>query len=107
MQAVHHSGTTIITLYACIYFIIYIAAVVMELLVLGCPDLADPPNGEIDFNPDPTAPFEPGTEAYYSCDKGFVLSGEDTLVCGTDFAWTGNIPSCERKCSLYVWVTFS
>lgn len=35
-----------------------------------------------------------GSTATYSCDYGYVLTGEDVLSCGLGGEWTGKPPSC-------------
>ena len=67
--------------------------------VLGCEDLPDPNNGNIDFILDETAPFEVGTRGCYHCDRGYSLMGGDyERVCesdGVNFFWNGTAPTCE------------
>ena len=75
----------------------------VHCLVITCDDLPDPPNGEISFTIDNTAPFDFGTNATYSCDSGFGLSGEDTVrTCDGDGSspkgeWTGDAPTCDGQ----------
>ena len=35
-----------------------------------------------------------GAEASYSCEEGFVLSGRDTVECGSNALWLGSLPIC-------------
>ena len=60
------------------------------LLVLECIDLNDPPNGEV------TLPMERivGSEATYTCNEGFSLSGNSVRSCQTDGQWSGGVPTC-------------
>lgn len=36
-----------------------------------------------------------GGIAYYSCEKGFFLNGDNTRECQKDGTWTGKIPLCK------------
>ena len=60
------------------------------LAVLECSDLDDPPNGEV------TLPTERivGSEATYTCNEGFSLSGNSMRRCQTDGLWSGSAPTC-------------
>lgn len=53
--------------------------------------LLDPiADGEVDQ----PAEAEPGDEATYSCDEGYVLLGAEVRVCGEDGEWGGEAPTC-------------
>lgn len=65
--------------------------------------MKDPTDGNIVFKDDPTAPFDLGTIAYYTCYPGFVPDGIDAVrVClnvGSDIGeWNGTASFCEREC---------
>ena len=72
-------------------------------VAIVCDHLPDPVNGDISFYSDTTAPFDFGTNATYSCDSGFGLSGEDTVrTCDGEGSspngdWDGTAPTCERN----------
>ena len=34
------------------------------------------------------------SEAYFTCDYGYVLEGEDIAICSSNGAWHGIIPTC-------------
>ncbi len=36
-----------------------------------------------------------GYKAFYSCNTGFVLGGDDTRECLPDGTWSGRVPWCE------------
>ncbi len=38
-----------------------------------------------------------GSTATYSCNKGYVLFGEQTRTCQYSGQWSGEEPYCERK----------
>ena len=73
---------------------------VFPFAVIQCPDIPDPFNGQIVFVEDRTAPFDYGTNATYSCNPGYTLSGMDTVrVCGGDGSsaageWSGKSICC-------------
>ena len=51
-----------------------------------------PANGSIKFS---SSLLQPGTTATYSCNKGFLLTGGDSVrTCQQDGTYTGNAPSC-------------
>ena len=68
---------------------------------ISCEDLLNPSNGEINFSLDNIAPFDFGTNATYSCDSGFGLSGGDAVrTCdgggsSPNGVWDGAAPTCE------------
>ena len=70
------------------------------IAVIRCPDIADPYYGQIDFSPDRRAPFDYGTQAVYSCDDGYTLTGAESLrLCVGDGSsdvgyWTGQDMAC-------------
>ena len=59
---------------------------------MDCGDLDDPENGEVSL----TGTIL-GSEATYSCNRGYVLVGESKRVCQSNGEWSGEAPSCERK----------
>lgn len=71
------------------------------VVVPGCPDLADPENGNIAFTGDALAPFDVGTMATYSCNEGYSLVGDSAVrTCQNgvsiqeDF-WSREAPTCQ------------
>ncbi|XP_072164876.1 sushi, von Willebrand factor type A, EGF and pentraxin domain-containing protein 1-like [Diadema setosum] len=62
---------------------------------MSCGKLNDPENGNVQDNP---RTFE--SEATYSCNDGFELSGEPTRTCESDnnggVQWSGDAPTCNR-----------
>ena len=59
-------------------------------LYVVCLELADPSNGSVMISVD----GENNKVATYSCDEGFVLSGDSTRECLGNQQWTGNEPTC-------------
>ena len=62
-----------------------------------CQGLSSPSNGNIVLS---NETFGVGTTATYSCDPGYVLTGEVTRTCedrnrGTTGTWSGSMPVCE------------
>lgn len=63
--------------------------------VATCPLLGDPFGGSVTFLPAET-PNTFGTTATFSCDEGFVLLGEGTLMCEADQEWSEDVPTCSK-----------
>ncbi|XP_018013552.1 uncharacterized protein LOC108670596 [Hyalella azteca] len=65
-----------------------------------CPDLPNPPNGNIDFlSPNssvPTSDLVPGTVARYRCTGGFTVRGNQSRGCQHSGQWDGVEPVCAR-----------
>ena len=64
-----------------------------------CPSLANPDNGRVVFLV--LDGNVPGTVANYSCNAGYKLLGNVRRECvriGLGAEWTGEAPSCQRKC---------
>ena len=59
------------------------------LTVVDCGTLADPRNGDVDFS---STTFN--SKATYSCDKGYVLVGQELRVCQVNGDWSGKAPTC-------------
>ena len=38
-----------------------------------------------------------GSVVRYSCDDGYVMTGDDTLMCFSNGSWVGDIGSCESE----------
>ena len=47
-----------------------------------------------------------GGLAVYSCQIGFQLTGDSTLICGGDGEWVGEIPACDGQSKRVGWVRF-
>ena len=68
--------------------------------VIQCQDIADPYDGQIEFQPDRLAPFDYGTRAMYTCKGGYSLrASESERVCGgdglsTEGVWSGEDYIC-------------
>ena len=58
--------------------------------VMDCSPLTDPANGQIVT---PSITF--GSVATYSCEKGYVLSGQNMTICQADGTWSGSVPTCD------------
>ena len=54
-----------------------------------CPNLQDPANGIVTLS---GTTFS--STAFYECDAGFVLVGDELRVCQNSGEWTGDDPEC-------------
>ena len=61
-------------------------------VAITCGPLRDPPNGRVSI-----AGNNVGSEARYSCNRGFVLRGEETRTCQANGEYDGQEPSCQRE----------
>ncbi len=59
---------------------------------MKCPALGSPPNGEVMIGD-----LEMGSTANFSCNPGYVISGESTLICESGGEWSSAPPTCESK----------
>ena len=59
------------------------------VIVDGCGPLPPPDNGNVDV-PITTV----GSVATYSCDNGFLVSGNSQRICQMDGFWSGSAPTC-------------
>ena len=68
-----------------------------SVTVGNCLDLPQVDNGQIsyDFPPFPMRPY--GTIANYTCDDGYLLSGDDTTRECIDSVWSGSAPNCGKQ----------
>ena len=58
-----------------------------------CPDFSPVVNGApVDYS-DPTLPRDEGSTITFSCDTGYVLTGNSMLMC-TSSGWSGSAPLC-------------
>ena len=64
------------------------------LLCLALTTLEAPQNGSVHFKHEGTE-CDPVLAAYFSCDKGFNLSGNSVKKFQIDNQWTGPDPVCE------------
>lgn len=58
-----------------------------------CPPLTAPENGNVEQSRPITAP----DPAFYSCNEGYTLIGDDRRFCVSAGFWTGEEPTCSRK----------
>ena len=42
-----------------------------------------------------------GSSVVYMCDSLFILCGNDTQTCLPNGMWSGSIPRCNSKCTLF------
>ncbi len=63
---------------------------------ITCFDLPLTANGDIDYG-GAGSPRPVNTVATYTCVTGYTLSGGSTRTCGSDGAWSGFAPVCQRK----------
>lgn len=61
--------------------------------VVMCPTLPNPTNGAVEYNPGTSYQ----SEARFSCDNGYQLNDDSSLICEASGAWSGSSPVCESK----------
>ena len=66
--------------------------------IIWCPDLDNPEYGRVDQNGNKL-----GSTAYYECNKGFKLVGDEYRECLYTGYWNGKKPVCKRKCKIKLW----
>lgn len=66
-----------------------------------CPNLRSPVNGEVSLSG-----ITLGSTATYTCNEGFILSGNRIRSCLTTAIWSGEDPTCIGKSHdiVHVWV---
>ena len=69
-----------------------IAVVYVYFFLTECSTLQDPDHGSVTFDS-----LEYQSVATYSCDKGFVLSGQEQGTCQASGKWTALAPTCQPK----------
>lgn len=55
-----------------------------------CPKLENPHNGHVELSG-----WTYGHMATYTCDPGFILSGDESRTCQSNAAWSGALPMCQ------------
>ncbi len=63
---------------------------IVLFVALQCPSLRNPLNGQVDVTG-----LEVDSSANFSCNAGFVISGESMLICETGGVWSDQEPTCE------------
>ena len=64
-------------------------------IVVDCGALTNPQNGQITLT---TTTFL--STANYSCNSGYILSGNKTRTCEASGTWSDTAPTCDRKYSV-------
>ena len=64
------------------------------LFLVGCPMLTAHTNGNITCSLGDDGFPTDGDTCSYTCNTGYVLSGNDMRTCGSDRSWTGSDPEC-------------
>ena len=59
---------------------------------INCADLDNPMNGEVTLN------TTLNSQAYYSCNDGYCLNGNQSRTCQCGGNWTGTEPTCGKQC---------
>lgn len=59
---------------------------------VGCSLLSAPKNGAVGFSETTV-----GSQAFYSCNSGFVLVGDRVRVCLAGGRWSNEVPVCQGK----------
>ena len=73
-----------------------------DILVITCPSLSAPSNGQVNYSTDATPPHDFETVAIFTCDTGFVLNGTERVTCESggfrrNGLWSGSSPTCTGK----------
>ncbi|XP_066300019.1 sushi, von Willebrand factor type A, EGF and pentraxin domain-containing protein 1-like [Branchiostoma lanceolatum] len=58
-------------------------------MAIPCPTLVDPEHGSI------TGTIAYKEEVQFSCDTGYFLVGEASILCRVDGTWSGTVPTCK------------
>ena len=66
--------------------------------VVSCSILADPTNGEVQYNPAQTFM----SLAEFRCNTGYQLTGPASLTCTADGEWSDSPPQCEGESSDFI-----
>ena len=70
----------------------------LHAVILECPDINDPTNGDISFAGTLNGRTTVGTVATYSCEEGYSLSSESTTrTCAGTGEWLGEDYTCESE----------
>ena len=62
--------------------------------------LTGPTNGMITCSLGGDGYATDGDTCSYTCDTGFVLTGNVMRTCGSDGSWSGSEPTCIGKCNI-------
>ncbi len=62
-----------------------------------CSDLSVPTNGMIAYDTGSMDARPVNTVATYTCNTGYMLTGDMTRNCGAGGMWSGTDPTCTRK----------
>ena len=64
----------------------------ITIIDIDCRNLTNPSNGQVFLNDTYL-----GSEATYTCDKGFALRGRSSRICQENEQWSDSEPVCEGK----------
>lgn len=59
---------------------------------IDCGLLRPPENGNVNY---PSGRTSYGSVAEFSCNLGFSLVGQQTVICQSSGSWNGNTPTCQ------------
>lgn len=65
----------------------------LPLPEVGCRVLEAPENGQVQLSGTSV-----GSQAFYSCNKGFLLVGDRVRVCKAEGEWSNQAPVCQGEC---------
>lgn len=74
--------------------IVAYGSLMFAFLGIDCGDPGAPVNGDRELS---ATVF--GSRVVYTCSPGYVLIGDDVRVCQRDATWSGDLPTCARKCN--------
>ena len=72
-------------------------------IVLSCPPLTAPDNGDIDCSLGDDGTADCGDACIFTCGNGYVLSGSGGRICRDNNTWSGSVTSCLEGKSIAIY----
>ena len=76
-------------------------------VVVTCPPLTAPGNGDIGCSLGDDGDANPGDTCTFTCDDGYELGGSTSRTCGDDGSWSGNDTTCTIGMYMHFFVVYS